>query len=268
MRPAVLSAIALGSGAAVAWVRSDRPSLRVTRYRIPWPGLKRPHRVLQVSDVHVGWTTPQALMQDVVEAAHREKPDVVTLTGDYVNVSKTFFSRMTTFVSELPHPVVAVLGNHDHFVGARAIAQGLAEAGARVLRNESCVVGELVIVGVDDGFTGHDKIEEAFLGLVHPRNTLVLTHFPPTAEQIVSIGGRLVLAGHTHAGQFQVSEGWSRTLHSLLRLGKFVRGFYPLRENAQLYVNAGLGHAWRGMRWGELCRPELAVFDLVPSGEP
>ncbi|MBX2812645.1 MAG: metallophosphoesterase [Myxococcales bacterium] len=264
----VVGAATLTTGALLIWVRRTRPLLRITRYRLPWPRLSRLYRVVHISDIHAGWTTPLALYREVTEAVHRAKPDLVVLTGDYVNVSRTFFSRVQGFVCGLPSPVVAVLGNHDHLVGGRASAQNLMDAGAHVLQNRSISVGDLTVVGVDDGFSGHDRVEEAFCGIASPREALVLTHFPPTAERIASIGGRLILSGHTHAGQIHVSDIWDQRLARLGRLGPYIRGMYTLEEGTLLYVNAGLGHAWRGMRVGDMCRPELAIFELYPAPEP
>lgn len=239
--------------------------LRVTRHRVPWPGLGAPVTVAHLTDVHVGWSTPQPFLAAVAAATRDERPDLVALTGDYVNTSRVFVSRLSAFVAALPPPVVAVLGNHDHLCGARAIGKRLEAAGARVLRNESCEVAGLSVVGVDDGFTGHDDPAVAFARVEAPHRALVLTHFPPTADRLAAEGrGRLVLAGHTHAGQFELPGEWTRRLARVARLGGYLRGFHDL-SGTQLYVNAGVGHARRGLRVGELCRPELALFRLEPS---
>lgn len=246
-------------------LKSSTP-LRVSRYRVPWPGLSRPRVVVHLTDIHVGWTTPQSLLRCVAAVAREEKPDLVALTGDYVNASRTFVRRLASFVAALPPPVVAVLGNHDHLCGAQAIARCLESAGACVLRNESCDIGGLRVVGIDDGFTGKDDPVAAFSQVAQPSEALVLTHFPPTAARLSHSGaGRLVLAGHTHAGQVDMPARWMRTFAYLTRLGPFLRGFHDLPGGVRLYVNAGLGHSRRGMRWGGPCRPEMAVFRLEPE---
>lgn len=264
LAPLLVSAAA--GAAALAWSRTGRIPLRITRYRVPWPGLEERRVVVHVTDVHVGLSTPPALLEEVAEASHRAQPDLVALTGDYVNASRVFFPRMQAFVRALPQPVVAVLGNHDHLVGGRAIRRGLEAAGAVVLQNEKVEMAGLTVVGVDDGFTRHDRVDLAFEGVVGAPSALVLTHFPPTANAIAErTGGRLILAGHTHAGQFDLPGRWTERLARATRLGGYLRGFYPLANGVELYVNAGLGHAWRGMRSGELCRPEMAVFELEPA---
>ena len=38
----------------------------------------------------------------------------------------------------------------------------------------------------------------------------------------------------------------------------------PQLDGARLYVNAGCGQSFEGLRAGQAARPEVAVFDLVP----
>lgn len=251
-------------GRAAAWVRRQRAPLRITHHEIPWEGLSRVHTVVQISDVHVGWTTPESLLAEVIHEAHSQAPDITVLTGDYVNITRNHFPRVANFARALPSPLVAILGNHDHLVGGAASAACLVDAGATVLQNSSCQVRELTVVGVDDGFSAHDDVEISFSGVKNPRNTLVLTHYPPTADKIAPTGGRLILSGHTHGGQIQLPGRWLRKLMVSASLGRYIRGMHSLEHQVQLYVNAGLGHSWKGMRLGELCQPEVSVFHLLP----
>lgn len=234
--------------------------LHISQHTVPWPGLDAPVRIAQLTDVHVGWSTPFGLLQRAVQAA--SEADVVVFTGDSVNLHASGARRFAALLAEVDRPKLAVLGNHDHYAGAARVSAIFEEAGVRVLRNASTTVGELVIVGVDDGRTHHADPELAFQD-VPPEaraGALVLTHHPPDADAIAVIGGRLVLAGHTHGGQVRlgkVSEVWfSRILRQ-----PYVHGWYDVGE-AGLYVCAGLGHA--PFRVG--VPPEVAVFTLVPSG--
>jgi hypothetical protein len=55
--------------------------------------------------------------------------------------------------------VLATLGNHDHWAGARAVVRALEAASVRVLVNASVEVdvrgAPLSVVGLDDAVTGH-----------------------------------------------------------------------------------------------------------------
>ncbi len=240
------------------------PSVKVRRHRLPWR-VKRPVRIVHVTDIHVGWSTPQAVLNAAAQAAHAARPDLTVLTGDYVNTSLTHAETLSTFVSSLPGPVFATLGNHDHWADAVGMTKLLQKAGATVLSNRSVLAqpggAPLHIVGVDDARTDHDDSEQAFHGMDNPEHALVLSHDPTCAGRIAEQGGRLILSGHTHGGQVQIpglTDAVGRAVGQ-----PYIKGWYHV-DKASLYVNVGLGHSRRGFRVGPDAAAELSVFDLVP----
>jgi uncharacterized protein len=238
--------------------------LRITRHRYPWLGPKK-LRVLHVTDIHIGATTPRKFLHHTIEVAHSLEPDVVVLTGDYVNHSTKHVERLRRYVEALPRPVFATLGNHDHYSGARTVTRALEEGGAEVLSNAKSGIDGigfvLDIVGVDDGATRHADVDRAFAGIQRPEECLVLNHFPATARQIAKRGGRLIVSGHTHGGQVAiplVTEAVSRLFNG------YFHGWYSIEES-DLYVSAGIGHS--GLRRGHTAVPEIAVYDLDPGAK-
>ncbi len=257
----------LGGGAALvsaaggtALFASHR-RLRVTRHELSWR-TTRARRIAHLTDVHVGWSTPDGILAAAVEQARRARPDVVVLTGDYVNHSLLHLDRLEAFVRALPGPKIATLGNHDHWTDAARITEALECAGARVLVNEAVTVDGLSIVGIDDSVTRHHDIDAAF-ARADDADHLVLTHSPGLADRIVERGSaRLILSGHTHGGQIRVpliTEAVARRKGMPYLSGR--RDF----TDAMLYVNAGLGHTRRGLRYGRGASAEIALFDLVPT---
>jgi uncharacterized protein len=227
----------------------------VTRHRIPFHSRAR---VVHLTDVHVGPTTPRRFLAEVARRVREIEPDLVVMTGDYVNASTFHAARITELVLQLPQPCVAVLGNHDHWTDAKRVTRALEEGGARVLRNESIHVGGMTIVGVDDGKSGHADVERAFERVSDPEDAIVLTHFPNTADEIAQRHARLVLSGHTHAGHFAIPK-LTKALAKLAG-NPYLHGFHRVGPRTDLYVNAGLGHALPGLRLG--AKPEIAVFEL------
>jgi predicted MPP superfamily phosphohydrolase len=227
----------------------------VTRHAVP---LRSHARVVHLTDVHVGPTTPRRFLGEVARRVRELEPDLVVMTGDYVNASTFYADRVTELVLQLPRPCVAVLGNHDHWTDAERISRALAAGGARVLRNESMHVAGMTVVGVDDGRSGHADVERAFARVSDPEDAIVLSHFPNTADEIAKKHARLVLSGHTHAGHFAIPK----VTKALAKLAgnPYLRGFHRVGPRTDLYVNAGLGHSLPGLRLG--AKPEIAVFDL------
>jgi uncharacterized protein len=264
--------LVLGTGAALAaWgapsLRHSAPplhGLRVTTHEVSWPTARRV-RVVQLSDLHVGRNTDPALLLAAVARVRALRPDLVVMTGDYVNRSLEKVGELRRLVAGLPKPCLAVLGNHDHWSGAQGVTAALRRGGVQVLLNQSTKLSgpgwQLTVVGVDDGYTNHQAIRTSFAGLSDARDSLVITHYPNTADAIARHGGRLILAGHTHGGTVAVPILTAAVARA--RGLKYLAGWYTVGK-AKLYVNVGLGAANPTARLGESTRPEISVFDLVP----
>lgn len=234
---------------------------------LPLAGLAQPVRVVQLTDLHFGMVTPDALIARAVDTANRSAPDVVALTGDFVCRGNRWIGRITDVLSALHAPAVAVLGNHDHFVAADAVTRALERAGVEVLRNRSVCLPvrgrSFWIAGMDDGTTGHDDADATVAGLDGP--ALGLTHNPRDAPKLWALGVRGVLSGHTHAGQFHVRR-LTRRLYGRVLRQPYVDGLYE-EEGGWVYVSAGVGSSALPWRTGTPARREVSVVDLAaPAG--
>lgn len=166
-------------------------------------------RIALLSDIHIGSRTmsPTRLSR-IVEQVNRTKPDLVVIVGDFVNGSDGMLdSNPSDLVSPLsrlqaPLGVVATLGNHDHWTAPEQVRQALEQASITVLSNRSKTFGPVIIVGIDDGYSGHDDIDAAtaHLGSASNRPVIAISHSPDLAPRLPS-NVRLLLAGHTHCGQ-------------------------------------------------------------------
>jgi uncharacterized protein len=227
-------------------------------------------RVVHLTDLHVGRLTSLDVLLCATALANAEQPDLVVVTGDFVCHGQTHLDRLTAVMSSFAAPVVCVLGNHDHWSGAREVRWALRRAGAEVLDNASTTLTvrnqKLQLVGLDDAYTGHADLGRAVRGLRRDIATLGLSHIAEQADGLWARGVPLVLAGHTHAGQVT----WAR-LHELC-LGhlvghKYVHGLYGTRcdigcGSGAVYVGAGVGSSVVPVRFGERARREITVFDL------
>ena len=166
--------------------------------RIWMHGLQASHRVVQLSDLHIGPTCRLACCASMVEAATRLKPDLFVITGDVVDGPLSAYRSSTEPLRKLASyaPVIMVTGNHDHMHGdLNEVLDLMLSMGIAPLRNEGIRVNGLEIFGVDDEFPNVTGSQEA---------SLVLVHRPNIATEIVadaSQKSRLILAGHTHCGQ-------------------------------------------------------------------
>ncbi len=227
-------------------------------------------RVAHLTDQHVGRVTPMETQLAAVAMANAEKPDLVVLTGDFVGHSLRYLDDLETVIRSFRAPVIATLGNHDHWSGASGVRSCLRRAGAEVLDNANTTVElggqRLQVVGVDDAFTGMNDRERAVRGLRKDLPALGLSHIGEEADGLWRHGVPLVLSGHTHAGQLAIGR-----LHhfSVGKLAghKYVHGLYGSRAAGAgaVYVGAGVGASVIPWRAGERGRREVTIFELGQS---
>lgn len=199
-------------GMALLEARSD-PVMRVATVTMPAPDLVGPpFRVALLSDIHIGNRNMQpSRLNLIVDAVNAEQPDLIVIVGDFVNGSE---GRAASDPAELTQPlsrlrakfgVVATLGNHDHWTDPARVAEALSEAGIDVLSNQASRRGAMLVVGIDDAYSGFADIEAS---VQSARNLgggpmIAVSHSPDLARQLPrSIP--LLLAGHTHCGQMRL----------------------------------------------------------------
>jgi len=230
--------------------------------------LTRPLRVAHLTDLHVGRVTPMRVQHAAVALTNAEQPDLVVVTGDFVAHSQLWLDALEEVMLGFEAPVVAVLGNHDHWCGGDDVRRTLRRAGVLVLDNAHTVLElgheRLQVLGLDDAYTGHADRARALRGLRADLPTLGLSHIAEEADRLWEAGVPLVLSGHTHGGQITVAR-----LHELA-LGhfaghKYIHGIYGRRDGADrgaVYVGAGIGAAVLPVRMGQRGQREIAIFEL------
>jgi hypothetical protein len=240
----------------------------VTRHNVPfgnWPAARRPLNVVQLSDIHSGPYMGRDNIADAVALCNRLKPDLVALTGDFVHRGLGHIGPCAHELSKLTAPLgaFAVLGNHDHWEGAAAVADALSDAGITMLTNRNVDIGHNVFVaGLDDEWTGRPDERAAFAGVIENAATIVLAHSPRSVARVAH-RNCLLLSGHTHGGQVDVKI-IPRNRLPLLQGWKYIKGWYT-EDRARMYVNRGIGMVGLPIRF--LCRPEISVFHCGAPGD-
>jgi predicted MPP superfamily phosphohydrolase len=263
-----LGAAALGAG-GLLYARAVEPEwIEVSSVAVTLPRLPRSfrgYRLVQVSDIHVDrWMTRDRLA-GVVGLVNEQRADLVALTGDYV--THGYRRRAADLASGLGalrgrDGVVAVLGNHDHWLDARFARDVLRDSGVIELSNSAHAVrrGEdiLHVAGVDDYWTGHARLE-AVLGQLPPDGAAILLAHEPDFADLSARTGRfdLQISGHSHGGQVRLPLVGAPVLPPFGQ--KYPLGLYRVGDMLQ-YTNRGVGMLAPHIRLN--CRPEITVFTL------
>lgn len=273
-----------GAGAAVHAVAIEPYQLRDTRYRVPIRGLPSwadGLRILQLTDTHLGPRVPTAHIESAVERAIALRPDVVALTGDYVQSGRHLIEPAVAVfqpIVEAGIPVVSVMGNHDWFEDCGpAMQKRLRETGLNPIDNARVYLTSdrrierapradaLCFAGFGDlDWDGCDA--EAALGGVDPATPRVLLSHQPDAAELSLSGHRvdLMLCGHTHGGQVRLPMLGTPMVPS--RYGsKYAYGLVD-GPSCPVVVSSGVGVSMLPVRFG--VPPEIVEITLDRVGDP
>lgn len=235
------------------------------------------YKIINLSDIHLGqWVNP-LFLEGIVDYVNKQNPDMITLTGDYVSyILDEYEKPLEESFKKLKakDKKIAVLGNHDHWLGAETIRKILKNADIidvsndvytldkSNLTNEDELKPVLHIAGVDSIMVGKDDFNKVMKKLPKEGPAILLSHEPDFAE-ISSSTGRfgLQISGHSHGGQF-IIPGIGTTIFKGSHSTEYPVGEYQVKDMIQ-YTSKGLG---TNIFWLRInCNPEITVFTLKCS---
>lgn len=173
-------------------------------------------KVVQISDSHVGTTFDGEGFAREMEKVQAENPDVVVLTGDFVDddTTKEDMLRSSEAFGNLKtkYGVYFIFGNHDKGYGDRGydgndVVKALEANGVKVLQDETVLIADnYYLIGRIDRSeeqmgSGRTPMDELIAPLDKSKYMIVLDHQPGDYANQEKAGVDLVLSGHTHGGQ-------------------------------------------------------------------
>lgn len=213
-------------------------------------------RVVFLVDVHIGGLATFSHIERVMNIVDEAKPDILLLGGDVIDGDMSYRPREMAMLKEAAknarYGAFAVNGNHEHYlILDEDVERIIRECGYDLLIDERREVAGITLIGMEDIKYGWLKIFEKPED--KERFILVLKHRPGLP---VDAEGRfdLMLAGHTHGGQFwPLGYFKSMALNSTQGLTKKAGGY--------VYVSNGSGFNQAMMRL--FVPPEVTVIDIV-----
>ena len=252
--------------------------VHLLRHEVPVPGRRErgrpPLRIAFASDLHLGPTTPPALLDHAFAMLREAQPDVLALGGDYVflGATKQRVEELKARVEGVPaRTKVAVLGNHDFWARPERLEDALAQAGVAVLVDESIRLppphGDVTLLGMDDPLTRRGVIDrlthEATVGAalenVHEVPVkIALCHSPDGFRSVRGKGIALYLCGHTHGGHIAL-PGYRPIIMPSPDGRLWPWGLHDV-DGTRLFVSRGVGGSLVPVRtWAP---PDVAVFTV------
>jgi hypothetical protein len=217
----------------------------------------------------------------------------VVVTGDLITGGYRFAPRIAEMLAKVraSQGVVCTFGNHDYsWYGKTRVIEGLRradflekclmDAGLIVLRNQVLRIcppeasesaeangskghhrgHPLLLVGLDDEWSGNIDPAKAFAGVPEDHPIVCLNHNPANCTQLLTFPWQWMLSGHTHGRQ----TGDNAIARRYAGRRQYTHGYYAV-GGRHLYVNRGLSYGQRVKHW---CRPEVTVFRLTRDDQP
>jgi hypothetical protein len=256
----------------------ENQTLETTRVTLSYKGLHPDllgFRIVQVTDIHAGPLISFDTVSKVVSTANALKPDLIVLTGDYVNNNPAYIPGCLKRLNDLRASagVFGVYGNHDYYTGISAMRAGFSKTHISLLtdsrRKAKGLEGLLNVIGVDDPMRGwatdaqFKNVADIAALADHDQFNLLLSHRPGIFGVSKTLKVDLTLAGHTHGGQIIV-PGIGERGFSIARLFlTYTNGLYEADEDSQvrMYVSRGIGTIIAPVRL--FCKPEIVEFTLA-----
>ena len=264
-----LGLAALLMGAFGVWQAVKVPDARIVELIVPGlPPQLDGFSLVQLSDLHIGPIQKREWLRAVVDKANALKPDVMVLTGDYVDGPVVELRDELAPLADLRAPcgVLAVTGNHEYYYQVEEWLPVFAELGLDMLHNEHRVLdvngAPLVIAGVPDSaetrFGGPGPDLNLALAGAPAATSILLQHQPRGASANRAVD--VQLSGHTHGGLLFFLQPIIAAFNEGM-----VNGLYDAAR-PKVYVHPGTG-LWNGFS----CRvgtPSEITRLVLRAGEP
>ncbi|NND50733.1 MAG: metallophosphoesterase [Rhizobiales bacterium] len=259
------------------WSRLTRAQPHIIRRylieREDWPSGHPPLRIALLSDAHIGSHEGDIQRHlDICAEVNRLNVDLVLLLGDYVNMMSYFGSRVppaeiARIYGELKSPLgtFAVLGNHDWEYGGEDFLRAFAAQGIDVHENSGVQLTHqglaIYLAGLADTNYREPDLAAALQSARPGDPVIVMSHDPACFHDFSGRAG-LMVAGHTHGGQWRLPFigplwipgkaplAWSRgVIHD---------------EDRTLIVTSGIGTVGLPLRIN--CPPEIVLLEISGTG--
>ena len=263
--------IPLAVACGIFWGIFIEPNRLITRQETitidNWPAEFDGLRIVMMSDLHVGGPfIDDQKLRLLIERTSQLQPDLIVILGDYMTGEGRMRHRVLPEVfaptlKELRAPlgVYSVLGNHDWWWDGQRVRRALEANGIKVLENEVLKVDRngksFWIAGLADLWTRQQNVSATIEQVPEGQTVIALTHNPDIFPRVPA-RVQLLLAGHTHGGQFSFP-----IIGSVVHASTFgyMRGHF-FENTHHLFVTTGIGTSIIPARFG--VTPEIVLLTV------
>lgn len=229
---------------------------------------KTPLKVVQLSDLHLGYMYTEQMFERVVNKVKEINPDLILISGDFLENENGYAAKkdIAKSINQL-NPKYGIFfspGNHEYINNISESLKYISSLNINILRDSTIKINnEFYLIGKDDEsaprFTGNTLKPLKHLipsNYSTPPLTILMTHQIKNHKDFTDKGLDLVISGHTHQGQF---FPWNLVVKLLFDISYG----YEKWGDTHFYVSSGTGFWGPPFRLGT--RSEIVVFNLSPE---
>lgn len=251
----------------------------ITKYNLKYDKADEPIKIVQLSDLH---SKP---FKKVLKKIDEIKPDIICITGDYINDREKNKKKMLKYAKALVAraKVYYITGNHERRLeNFDELMDELSKVGFIVLLNRVSVYYdkgfEIDFLGLDENQANFDDYKSRKKGTFEYKDMspyfkqlnelggykIVLSHYPENFEGVKEMNYSqydfdLQLSGHAHGGQFCLPFIGPVYSPGQGLKPKYAKGSFGNRP--KLVVSRGLGNAEFPFRLFN--HPEINVINIT-----
>ncbi len=254
---------------ALSYMRFEATLLKVKKVYLTKS--KQHLKIIQLSDIHIKFL--KVNITKVLKVLEEEKPDLIVLTGDYIDSVKqipAFFNFLDRIKGG--YEVFLCFGNHDYKAfrynesGFLRFVSDIKDKGIKVLLNDSFYYKKgqntYNIIGIEDQRSNRHDLNKAFANCrSNVTANIAFSHNPEIALGIPEGKADFLLCGHFHGGQIWMPFDLEFRLlrhEKICKMG-IRKGLHKL-NNMIIYINSGIGNVLFPLRF--LSKPEITVLYL------
>lgn len=258
------------------YLHYENTKLQVSNYNIKnnkIPSDFNDYRIVQISDFHN--TKSKTLTNNLVKEIEMQKPNIIVVTGDFVDSSKTDIETAINFIRKINNiaPIYFISGNHEASISNYSkLKEKLEENKVIFLDNkiEELKINESTInlIGINDPLMVHEngvthseivKIELDRAQYDENRYNILLSHRPELFDTYVEKKIDLILAGHAHGGQIRIPLIGGIIAPNQGFFPKYTNGIFE-ENKTTMVISRGIGNSILPFRINN--KPELVVITL------
>ena len=254
----------------------ENTTLEVSTYQIASnkiPNEFNNYKIIQISDFHNN--TSSKLTKKIVEKIKNQKPNIIVITGDLIDSTKTNVDIAIDMIKEIIEiaPIYYVTGNHEARTNEYDnLKSQMIELGVKILENEAQEIqlnnSTINILGINDpSFNKERDILDSEIVKSNMENiqynkdnfTILLSHRPEVFKIYVEKNIDLVFTGHAHGGQIRLPFIGGIIAPNQGTFPEYTDGIYREKDTTMV-VSRGIGNSIIPFRVNN--RPELMIVEL------